>query len=84
VLPSVFLNDVRKQYPNDSLLDALSNLCEEGEKAHPDVRRAWRFIFHVDNLAALYRGPRPWAAWSMRCSPCARRIQDPLETVTTR
>lgn len=56
VLPPVLLSDIRKRFADVTILDALRSYAKAGERSHPDVRRAWRFIFHVENLGAVYRG----------------------------
>ena len=37
-----------------SFLDAMRRFASAHPKSHPDTKKAWRFIYHVENLRALY------------------------------
>ncbi|MGI9041871.1 MAG: UvrD-helicase domain-containing protein [Gemmatimonadales bacterium] len=52
VLPGALLAHVHAHYPRLDLLSALRAFAR-ASRGDPDARRAWRFIFHVENLAAL-------------------------------
>ena len=54
VLPRQLIDEVRARYRDCDLVSALRSF---GRAAKGDVnaRRAWRFVFHVENLAALGR-----------------------------
>ncbi len=38
----------------DTLLARLRQFATQQPKSHPDTKKAWRFIFHVENLKALF------------------------------
>jgi superfamily I DNA/RNA helicase/DNA polymerase III epsilon subunit-like protein len=54
MLPPTLVHQVRAQCRGMELLPALRAFAR-GARGHPDARKAWRFVFHVENLAALGR-----------------------------
>lgn len=38
-----------------TFLEAIRRYARARPRAHPDTKKAWRFIYHVENLRALYR-----------------------------
>ncbi|MDP9251198.1 MAG: ATP-dependent helicase [Chloroflexota bacterium] len=54
VLPLTLIHQVRAQYRAMELIPALRAFAR-GARGHPDAKKAWRFVFHVENLAALGR-----------------------------
>ncbi len=63
VLPKQMLEQVRTTAGLDAdLLASLRVFARQNSRGDPDTRKAWRFIYHVENLAALGRthdGLRP-------------------------
>jgi DNA polymerase III epsilon subunit family exonuclease len=57
VLPGPLLEQIRRGTRNGEIgfLDAARAFARTGPSSAPDVKRAWRFIYHVENLAATYR-----------------------------
>ena len=79
VLPPALLDRVRAGFRGLELLTALRAFSRTA-RGDPDARRAWRFIFHVENLAGLGRahdaiGPLVEALLSQRLG----RYRNPLE-----
>ncbi|MFQ5704437.1 MAG: UvrD-helicase domain-containing protein [Gemmatimonadales bacterium] len=60
VLPDQLMEQVRTEaLSNDSeFFAALRRFARSGAKDHPDTKRAWRFIYHVENLPALAQSHR--------------------------
>ena len=54
VLPQLLLDHVRNQYPDSGLLAGLRVFALE-HRGQPDSKKAWRFIYAVENLQALRR-----------------------------
>jgi DNA polymerase III epsilon subunit family exonuclease len=54
VLPRALIEQVRARYRESELVAALREFARTN-RGDPDARKAWRFIFHVENLAALGR-----------------------------
>ena len=54
VLPPALVNRVRAGYRGLDLLTAL-RVFARTMRGDPDARQAWRFVFHVENLAGLSR-----------------------------
>jgi DNA polymerase III epsilon subunit family exonuclease len=52
VLPELLLDEVRNQFPDGGLLAGLRILALN---RHPERKKAWRFIYAVENLLALRR-----------------------------
>ena len=57
VLPTPLLEQIRRDTRNGEVgfLDAARAFARSRPSSAPDVKRAWRFIYHVENLAATYR-----------------------------
>jgi superfamily I DNA/RNA helicase len=57
VLPRHLLEQVRAlALPKpDTLLARLRHFASHQPRSHPDAKKAWRFIYHVENLKALYQ-----------------------------
>jgi len=55
VLPGPFLERLRAAGPGVELLAALRAFARGRPGGEPDVRRAWRFVYEVENLRALRR-----------------------------
>lgn len=57
MLPRPLSADVRTLAAswNVPFLDAMQRFARAHPKSHPDTKKAWRFIYHVENLRALYR-----------------------------
>jgi DNA polymerase III epsilon subunit family exonuclease len=57
MLPRVLVAEVRTLAQRNDLefLPALRLYGRTHPKDHPDTKKAWRFIYHVDNLRALYQ-----------------------------
>lgn len=55
VLPRTLLDQLRIRFRDLDLLTGLRAYARSAPRGDPDARRAWRFIFHVENLAALSR-----------------------------
>jgi DNA polymerase III epsilon subunit family exonuclease len=56
MLPRHMLEAVRAGVsPNTDLLTALRAFARTHPRGDPDTKKAWRFIFHVENLNALWR-----------------------------
>jgi DNA polymerase III epsilon subunit family exonuclease len=54
VLPRALVEQVRARYREGELVTALREFAR-ANRGDADARKAWRFIFHVENLAALGR-----------------------------
>ena len=56
MLPHAMLSEVRTlaESQREDFLTALRSFGRAQHKEHPDRKKAWRFIFHVENLRALY------------------------------
>lgn len=56
-LPANFLSEIRALAASEELelLPALRRFARTRPRKHPDRAKAWRFIYHVENLRALYR-----------------------------
>ncbi len=54
VLPPLLLDYIRNHHVNTGLLAALRVYALE-HRGEPDARKAWRFIYAVENLKAVYR-----------------------------
>jgi ATP-dependent DNA helicase UvrD/PcrA len=54
VLPPAFVSRVRTMHRNLDLLTAL-RVFARTMRGDPDARLAWRFVFHIENLAGLSR-----------------------------
>jgi DNA polymerase III epsilon subunit family exonuclease len=54
VLPRQLIEEVRVRYRDCSLVSALRTFARAA-KGDANARKAWRFVFHVENLAALGR-----------------------------
>jgi DNA polymerase III epsilon subunit family exonuclease len=56
MLPRALIGEVRTlaQRNDVELLQALRLYARNHPKDHPDTKKAWRLIFHVENLRALY------------------------------
>ena len=57
MLPRQFLAEMRARASSwgVELLAALRRFARASPPEHPDKKKAWRFIYHVENLRALYR-----------------------------
>ncbi len=57
VLPRHLMEQVRAlAAPEpDTLLARLRHFASHQPRSHPDAKKAWRFIYHVENLKALYQ-----------------------------
>ena len=57
VLPQHLMEQVRAlAAPEpDTLLARLRHFASHQSRSHPDTKKAWRFIYHVENLKALYQ-----------------------------
>ena len=54
-LPRSLLDQLRVRWRHLDLLTALRAYARGAPRGDPDARKAWRFIYHVENLAALSR-----------------------------
>jgi superfamily I DNA/RNA helicase len=54
VLPAALVNRIRAGYRGLDLLTAL-RVFARTMRGDPDARHAWRFVFHIENLAGLSR-----------------------------
>ncbi len=52
-LPHTLLDQIRIRFRHLDLLTGLRAYARSAPRGDPDARKAWRFIFHVENLAAL-------------------------------
>ena len=56
VLPETLVAQVRTMMSDDhGLLSALRAFARRRPKSDPDAKKAWRFVYHVENLEALYQ-----------------------------
>lgn len=56
LLPAQLLQDVRVASPSDGeLLASLRIYAQNRPRGHPDGKKIWRFVYHVENLRALAR-----------------------------
>ena len=55
VLPRTLLDQLRIRFRHLDLLTALRAYARSAPRGDPDARKAWRFVFHVENLDALSR-----------------------------
>ncbi len=57
VLPEQLVDRIRRHMRDrgSELLAAVRDLARRGERNDPDTKRCWRFIYHVENLAAMPR-----------------------------
>jgi DNA polymerase III epsilon subunit family exonuclease len=53
VLPAVLVERIRAGAPGRDLLDVVRRLARESHGSDPDTKKAWRFVFQVENLRAL-------------------------------
>ena len=54
-LPRSLLDQLRIRFRHLDLITALRAYARSAPRGDPDARKAWRFVFHVENLAALSR-----------------------------
>ncbi|MEE9155751.1 MAG: UvrD-helicase domain-containing protein [Gemmatimonadota bacterium] len=56
-LPNSFMAEIRTRAARwgAELLPAMRRFARETPRSHPDRKKAWRFIYHVENLRALYQ-----------------------------
>jgi DNA polymerase III epsilon subunit family exonuclease len=54
-LPRTLLDQLRIRFRHLDLVTALRAYARSAPRGDPDARKAWRFVFHVENLAALSR-----------------------------
>ncbi|HUF35229.1 MAG TPA: UvrD-helicase domain-containing protein [Gemmatimonadales bacterium] len=54
-LPRTLLDQLRLRFRHLDLVTALRAYARSAPRGDPDARKAWRFVFHVENLAALSR-----------------------------
>ena len=56
VLPESLVAQVRTMMSDDhGLVSALRAFARRRAKSDPDAKKAWRFVYHVENLEALYQ-----------------------------
>jgi DNA polymerase III epsilon subunit family exonuclease len=53
VLPRTLIEQVEACYRDLDLVSAMRTFARAAVRGDPDTRRAWRFVFHVENLSAL-------------------------------
>ena len=54
-LPRTLLDQLRIRFRDLDLITALRAYARSVPRGDPDARKAWRFVFHVENLASLRR-----------------------------
>jgi DNA polymerase III epsilon subunit family exonuclease len=56
LLPEALVNEVRTLAGarGEDFLTGLRSYARAHPKDHPDTKKAWRFVYHVENLRALY------------------------------
>ncbi|HYC33245.1 MAG TPA: UvrD-helicase domain-containing protein [Gemmatimonadales bacterium] len=54
-LPRTLLDQLRMRFRDLDLVTALRAYARSVPRGEPDARKAWRFVFHVENLASLRR-----------------------------
>ena len=54
-LPRTLLDQLRLRFRDLDLITALRAYARSVPRGEPDARKAWRFVFHVENLASLRR-----------------------------
>ena len=54
-LPRTLLDQLRIRFRHLDLVTALRAYARSAPRGDPDARKAWRFVFHVENLEALSR-----------------------------
>ncbi len=55
VLPEQLLEQIRTEGAQSGLVDAVRGFARRAHRGDPDTKKAWRFIYQVENLAALRR-----------------------------
>ena len=54
-LPRTLLDQLRIRFRHLDLITALRAYARSAPRGDPDARKAWRFVFHIENLTALSR-----------------------------
>ncbi len=86
MLPGHLLEFVRAAEPARSagVVAALRSFARRTPRDHPDAKKAWRFIYHVENLRALYESHHSLAGLvgellSQRVTRFENRLEDRYE-----
>jgi DNA polymerase III epsilon subunit-like protein len=89
VLPPPLFEQIRRDTRNGAVgfLDAARGFARGRPSSAPDVKRAWRFIYHVENLAATYRVSRSLVGLldvllAQRVGPYANVLEDHHDEIT--
>ncbi|NIR43738.1 MAG: UvrD-helicase domain-containing protein [Gemmatimonadetes bacterium] len=86
MLPHALMAEVRTLAGREGvdLLAALRSYARNHPRMHPDTKKAWRFIYHVENLRALYESHDTLAGLvdellSQRVKPYENRLEEHYE-----
>ncbi|HEX6105330.1 MAG TPA: UvrD-helicase domain-containing protein [Gemmatimonadales bacterium] len=80
-LPRTLLDQLHIRFRDLDLLTALRAFARSAPRGEPDARKAWRFVYHVENLAALSRshdalGPLVDELLGQRLGPYRNPLED--------
>jgi superfamily I DNA/RNA helicase/inhibitor of KinA sporulation pathway (predicted exonuclease) len=83
MLPETLVAEVQTLAPStgDDFMTALRAYARRHPKDHPDTKKAWRFVYHVDNLRALHESQDSLAGLveellSQRVRPYGNRLEE--------
>jgi DNA polymerase III epsilon subunit family exonuclease len=83
MLPRALMAEVRTlaSARREDLLSAFRAFARNHPRSHPDTRKAWRFIYHVENLRAVYQSNDTLAGLiddllSQRVRPYENRLEE--------
>jgi DNA polymerase III epsilon subunit family exonuclease len=87
VLPPELMERVRAGAPGRDLLDVVRRLARESHGSDPDTKKAWRFVFQVENLRALRQSHESLRALvdellTQRIGPYRNPLEDHADELT--